>query len=80
MFIMIYHTGKFFSNFNSRNGSFARSYPNLAISGSSSNPASPKKTANVNAQQIRLHHEVVGDIVCPSMVLGMNYEKSNFKL
>ncbi|KAL7019053.1 hypothetical protein ACKWTF_010994 [Chironomus riparius] len=45
-----------------RNGSFARSYPNLAICGS--HP--------INAQ-IRHHHEVTGDIIVPSMVMGIDH-------
>lgn len=55
----------------SRNGSFARSYPNLGICGTSASaPNSPSKKSKVNLQQIRLHHEVTGDIICPSMVMG----------
>lgn len=49
-----------------RNGSFARSYPNLA-----SVCGSPKKC--LNAQQTREHHEVTGDIICPSMVMGIDH-------
>ncbi|KAG5673276.1 hypothetical protein PVAND_003336 [Polypedilum vanderplanki] len=51
-----------------RNGSFARSYPNLAICGTTSSPK--KSTPN---QQIRLHHEVTGDIIVPSMVMGIDH-------
>lgn len=60
-------------SFYSRNGSFARSYPNLGVCGTGSAPASPRKKANVNFQQIRLHHEVTGDIICPSMVQGIDH-------
>lgn len=62
-----------FSSLYSRNGSFARSYPNLGVCGTSSAPSSPRKRVNVNAQQIRLHHEVTGDIICPSMVQGIDH-------
>lgn len=63
--VLIFHIFLLFS----RNGSFARSYPNLAVCGT--NSASPKKS-NPSLTQIRLHHEVTGDIICPSMVMG-NY-------
>jgi malate dehydrogenase (oxaloacetate-decarboxylating)(NADP+) len=32
---------------------------------------SPKKS--LNAQQRREHHEVTGDIICPSMVMGIDH-------
>lgn len=55
-----------FSPLRRRNGSFAKSYPNLtAVCGS------PKKS--VNKQQTREHHEVTGNIICPSMVLGLDH-------
>lgn len=49
-----------------RNGNFARSYPNLV-----SVCDSPKKS--VTFQQKREHHEVTGDIICPSMVMGIDH-------